>query len=515
MKLAQLLSSIDNEISGIHLVKGEDPEITSLHHQSGKVKKGGLFAAFSGGASDGHKYIGHAIEMGASAILAEKMTDTGNTALIIVKNTRKALSAISAAFYGNPSEHLKITGITGTNGKTTTAHIIEHILSEAGIKTGNIGTVNCHYGEKIMDTSMTTPEPPELNEMLHEMAENGVTHVVMEVSSHAIDLYRVADCHFDTVVFTNLTQDHLDYHGSMERYWGCKERFIRGAVTGIWGKKRAKAVINCNDRHGEGLLNSLLMEKYSGSAPLISTGQGIDWIIRPGRIKADLNGIRGTITTPEDTFSFSSTLVGMHNLENILNATGACIASGIPCEIIKKGIETFSAVPGRLERIPNKSGRFIFVDYAHTPDALEKALETLGRSGNARLINVFGCGGDRDRTKRPLMGKISAEISDITIITSDNPRTEDPDLIINDIEKGLPESLKSIPENEIKISAKGVFIEKDRAKAIEMAIAASNPGDVVLIAGKGHEDYQIIGKEKFHFDDREVTVKALEKYGFK
>ncbi|WP_027359867.1 UDP-N-acetylmuramoyl-L-alanyl-D-glutamate--2,6-diaminopimelate ligase [Desulforegula conservatrix] len=512
MKLTQLLPFADREISGLHHVAGEGPEITSLHHQSGKVKKGGLFAAFRGGLTDGHKYIAHAIEMGASAILAEKFVETGDIPLVLVKNTRKALSRVSAAFHNYPAKRLKLIGVTGTNGKTTTAHIIEHILVTAGIKTGNIGTVNCHYGDIILDTSMTTPEPPELHGFLAEMADAGVTHVVMEVSSHAIDLYRVKDCIFDVAVFTNLTQDHLDYHGTIDDYWECKEKFIRGVAAGSWGKDRAMAVINCDDRRGEGLLNSLLKEIHSGSPPLISTGTGIDWMIRPGNVKADINGLRGTISTPEETFAFSTSLVGMHNLENILNSVGACIASGIPCEIIKKGIETFSAVPGRLERVPNNSKRFIFVDYAHTPDALEKALHTLSAAKKERLICIFGCGGDRDKTKRPIMGGISACIADITLITSDNPRTEDASAIIKDIEKGLPESIKIIGANELKTASKGIFIEIDRAKAIERAIASSNPGDIILIAGKGHEDYQIIGKEKIHFDDREEALKALEKY---
>jgi len=514
MKLTQLLPFADNEISGLHYVAGEGPEITSLHHQSGKVKKGGLFAAFSGGVTDGHKYIPHAIEMGASAILAEKFVETGGIPLVIVKNTRMTLSGFSAAFYKFPADRLKLIGITGTNGKTTTAHIIEHILVTAGIKTGNIGTINCHYGDKMLDTSMTTPESPELQGFMAEMADAGVTHVVMEVSSHAIDLHRVKDCRFDVAVFTNLTQDHLDYHGTIDKYWECKKKFIRGVAAGSFGKNRAMAVISCDDKRGEELLNSILKEVHNGFIPLISTGSDIDCMIRPGNVKADINGLRGAISTPEDTFTFTSSLVGMHNLENILNSVGACIASGIPCEIIKKGIETFSAVPGRLERVPNNSERFIFVDYAHTPDALEKALNTLSAAKKKRLICIFGCGGDRDKTKRPIMGGISACIADITLITSDNPRTENADAIIKDIEKGLPERLATIGINDLKTALNGVFIEKDRAKAIELAIASSNPGDIILIAGKGHEDYQIIGKEKIHFDDKEEALKALEKYSF-
>lgn len=512
MKLTRMLPSAKEEILGLHHVAGEGPEITSLHHQSGKVRKGGLFAAFSGGVTDGHRYIEHAIEMGASAILAEKMIETSGLPLVVVKNTRKALSAISAAFHGFPSDRVKLIGITGTNGKTTTAHIIEHILTTAGFMAGNIGTVNCHYADRVMDTSMTTPEPPELHSVIREMADAGVTHVVMEVSSHAIDLFRVKDLRFDVAVFTNLTQDHLDYHGSMDNYWKCKESFLRGVAAGNWGKIGAHAVINCDDRHGEGLLNSILKE--NGCPPLISTGSGLDWMIRPGNIKADINGIRGTISTPEETFAFTSSLVGLHNLENILNSVGACIASGLSCTTIKKGIETFSAVPGRLERISGKNGRFVFVDYAHTPDALEKALSTLKAAKKGRLICIFGCGGDRDRTKRPIMGEIASRISDITVITSDNPRTEDADLIIKDIEKGIPGHIKSQGLSDLKNCVNGVFVEKDRAKAIEMAICFSEPEDIILIAGKGHENYQILGKEKIHFDDKEEAQKALEKYGF-
>jgi UDP-N-acetylmuramoyl-L-alanyl-D-glutamate--2,6-diaminopimelate ligase len=520
LKLSKLLESIiPQQVRGISLSSGQefksvpctlpirlnpDPEISSLHFNSREVQSGGLFVAISGHKFDGHEYIDSAISQGASAVISQKPLAL-NVWNIEVENSRKALATLSSHFYGNPAEKLKIIGITGTNGKTTTAFFIEKILLQAGLSVGVIGTLNCRYGGKVFDISMTTPESLNLHRILADMLADGVTHVVMEASSHAIFLNRIDACWMDVAVFTNLTQDHLDFHGNMEDYWQSKKILFTEHMAKGPKKNKAIAVINCNDPKGKQLVKELPLA--------LSVGFDDSCHLWPEIIRQDQTGMAGVISTPEGMFKFETPLIGQYNVENMLCAAGACLALGLPLNIIRSGIESVEFVPGRLQSIPNSVDRFVFVDFAHTPDALENVLQTLRTLTTDRIICVFGCGGDRDREKRPLMGQIAASLANICIITSDNPRFEDPMTIIEDILAGVRK--QGLPPYNIgdaikSPSARGYIVEPDRSRAIEMAIRISRHWDMILIAGKGHEANQIIGKQTVPFDDRLFARKALE-----
>ncbi|MCX5881473.1 MAG: UDP-N-acetylmuramoyl-L-alanyl-D-glutamate--2,6-diaminopimelate ligase [Deltaproteobacteria bacterium] len=520
MKLSKLLESITpQQVRGISLSSDHesisvpctlpihlnpDPEISSLHFNSREVQPGGLFVAIPGLKLDGHEYIDSAISQGAMAVISQKQL-VKTVWNIEVENSRKALAILSSQFYGNPSEKLKIIGITGTNGKTTTAFLIEEILVQAGLSVGVIGTLNCRYGGKVFDLSMTTPESLDLHRILADMLAGGVSHVVMEVSSHAIFLNRIDACWMDVAVFTNLTQDHLDFHGNMEDYWQCKKKLFTEHLAKGPKKNKAIAVINCNDPQGKRLFKEL--------PSALSVGFDDRCHLWPEIIRKDQTGMEGVISTPAGMFKFETPLIGLYNIENILCAAGACLALGLPLNTIRSGIESVEFVPGRLQSIPNSVDRFVYVDFAHTPDALENVLQTLQTLTTDRIICVFGCGGDRDREKRPIMGQIAASLANICIITSDNPRFEDPMTIIEDIlagvlKQGLPPYNLS---DDIKTSsARGYVVEPDRSQAIEMAIRISQHWDMILIAGKGHETYQIIGNQTVPFDDRLIARNALE-----
>jgi len=481
-----------------------DPDIGSIHYRAQDVKPSGLFVAIPGHKADGHDFIDAAMEKGASAIVVQKKM-VKNSIIIEVENTRKALGRIAAKYCGNPSEKLVIIGITGTNGKTTTAYLVESILHAAGFKTGVIGTINCRYSGKTFPSPVTTPESLDLQQILSEMVNDGITHVVMEVSSHAIDLFRIESCFFDAAVFTNLTQDHLDYHTNMESYWEVKKKlFTESLVTGP-KKEKAFAVINCDDKRGKVLSGNL-------SVKCIKTGSDTGCTVYATNSTINARGIKTLISTPESSVEIESDLVGKHNIENIRSAAGVAFGLGISLDIIKKGIESLSVIPGRLERINNKTGISVYVDYAHTPDALKNVLLSLRPITKNRLICVFGCGGDRDKTKRPLMGEEVARLSDIAVITSDNPRTEDPMEITDQILTGIKRNTTNRyepTEYRLLTDKKGYFVEPDRKKAIHLGIKIAEAGDVILIAGKGHETYQLIGKDSFPFDDRQEAMSAL------
>jgi murE/murF fusion protein len=488
-----------------------DPEIGSIHYRAQDVKPGGLFVAIKGFAADGHDFIDEALDRGASAIVTQKPVRK-KSIIIEVKNTRKALAAISDQFYSNPSEKLHLIGITGTNGKTTTAFIIEHLLSEAGIKVGVIGTLNYRYSGKTFQSPMTTPESYDLQKILSEMLKSGVTHVVMEVTSHAIDLDRICNCRFNLLVFTNLTQDHLDYHGDMNSYWSCKKRLFTQLPDYGSAKNGVSAVINQNNEKGRELIK--LLETSIGKPSVLSAGFSNGSSIRAKDITHDLTGITGKVITPAGAFEFKSPLVGKYNLENILCAAGVGIVLNLSLDSIKKGIQAVRTVPGRLESIPNDINRFIYVDYAHTPDALENVLSALKFSATGRIICVFGCGGNRDKTKRPLMGQTAARLCDLTVITSDNPRTEPPMEIIKQIVQGAKKKISNVytpADLSTGFRKKGYVVEPDRKKAIALAITVSRAGDIVLIAGKGDETYQIIGSNTIRFDDRIEAKATLSK----
>jgi UDP-N-acetylmuramoyl-L-alanyl-D-glutamate--2,6-diaminopimelate ligase len=488
-----------------------DPEIRSVHYNSRSVSSGGLFVAIPGHQADGHSFIGDAVARGAAAAVVERPVDA-DVPKVCVKDSRQALALLSAGFYGYPARRLSLIGITGTNGKTTTTYLVESMLKCAGRNPGVIGTVNFRYAGKVFDNPVTTPESLDLQRILFEMIEVNVTDVVMEVSSHAIDLSRIKGCEFDVAAFTNLTQDHLDYHGTIENYWHCKQRLFTEYLPEGGKKDRSVAVINVGNSYGKDLVS--LLQKTLPDLSILTYGRDENEPhTHPSHFVLDGNGIKGDIETPIGHFEFRSALVGRHNLENILCATGIGIAIGLPLGAIRDGIVSLSKVPGRLEPIGDADGRFIFVDYAHTPDALENVLNALAAlKGKGRLVCIFGCGGDRDRAKRPLMGRIATGLADLTIVTSDNPRTEDPDQIIAEIISGIShEEVLAFSSAAAagRQNAKGYCVVPDRKAAIREGLRASTPGDILLIAGKGHETYQILGTQKVPFDDRIETLVGL------
>jgi UDP-N-acetylmuramyl-tripeptide synthetase len=503
MRLARLIANLKTAV--VTGLAGDGPEVSSLHYRSQEVRPGGVFVAMEGLTADGHDFIDDALDRGALAVVAEKPV-ARRIPVIAVPNTRRALAELAAAFYGQPSGIMAVVAVTGTNGKTTTTYLIESILDRAGIRTGVIGTINYRYGGTSFENPVTTPESLDLQRILADMRAAGVTHVVLEASSHAIDLARIHCCWMDAAVFTNLSQDHLDYHGDMQAYWAAKKRLFTEYLASGPKADRALAVINADSPHGRELAAQL-------ARPVVSVGTGGGCTVRGERVTCSLQGIRGSIDAAGHPLEFSSRLVGRHNVENILCAAGAATALGIAPESIAEGLGSLACVPGRLERVDSRGGRFVYVDYSHTPDALENALTALRALSSGRIVCIFGCGGDRDRTKRPVMGAIAARLSDLTVVTSDNPRSEDPRAIIEEILPGVralglvqvdPEQLEAVP------AVKAFATEPDRRRAIEAGIRAAQRGDMVLIAGKGHETYQVIGKRTIHFDDREEAARVLE-----
>lgn len=484
--------------------KGFDPEILSIVSNSRDVRPGSLFIAVKGLKADGHDYMDQALENGAVAVVAE-YNPKNRRNVVLVKDSRLAMAAMAACFYGNPSESLVIAGVTGTNGKTTTTWILESIFKAARLNTGVIGTVNIRYNGQVFPNPVTTPDSIDLQRTLSEMKHAGITHVVMEVSSHGLDLKRVDFCRFDCGIFTNLTQDHLDYHSTLEEYFECKKRFFTDFL-GTLSPKNAPAVLNIDDEKGR-----LLFRILKGKKLAVSAKHAAD--IHAQAVADDITGLSGTLCLENLSILFKSYLTGHFNLENILCAAAAAHALKIPPQAIQQGIEDCRAIPGRLEKINHPLNRFMFADYAHTPDALESILTTLKTRAPQRLITVFGCGGDRDRKKRPLMGKIACEHSDIAILTSDNPRSENPDAIIADILEGITHS-RLLGDEEVLSHPfnKGHVVEKDRRKAIKKALWLSKPGDTIVVAGKGHETYQITSTGTHHFDDREEIQTAADEF---
>jgi len=518
MKLSRLINSMETvRIDSVLLDNqgvASDPEIISIHCRSNEVQPGGIFFAIKGQQADGHQYIRDAVNRGAAVVVidaaqqmnADRQIDETDTVVVAVRDTRKALAAVSSMFYNNPSEKLYVIGITGTNGKTTTAYLVAHLLLKSGIDVGVISTINYRYHGKVYDNPLTTPESLDLQRILAEMATAGVTHVVMEVSSHGVALDRIYHCWFDMGIYTNLSQDHLDFHENMEAYWSCKKRFFTDYLMAGPKQSHAVAVINTDNPMGMELLGALKNFK------VVSAGLDASSDVCARHIRFDQYGMTGEIRFFEKEVQFKSGLIGRYNLENIISAAGAAVALKISPDSIIKGLESFENVPGRLERIFNESGRHVFIDYAHTPDALENVLSTLKEVISGRLICVFGCGGDRDNAKRSQMGKIAGKLCDFAVITSDNPRTEDSDVIIEEIRKGVVIS----SANEYRLfalengfSEKGYVVEPDRESAINLSIRISKPNDTILIAGKGHENYQIIGKTTIPFDDKEKAEAAL------
>jgi UDP-N-acetylmuramyl-tripeptide synthetase len=495
----------DDPASGA--IRSDGPAISSIHYRAQEVRPGGLFVAIAGFQADGHDFIDQAIARGAAAVVVEK-TESARPAvwLVQVPSTRRALAALACRFFGNPTGDLFVIAITGTNGKTTTSYLIENMLAEAGYQVGVIGTVNYRFAGRTVPASVTTPESLDLQCLLATMRNDGITHVVMEVSSHAIDLNRVEGCSFDIAVFTNLSQDHLDYHQDMRSYWRVKKRlFTELLVAGIH-RQPPVAVVNACNRYGRQL-------RQQGHSATLAVGLTPQEEVYAQNVHFDLDGVRAQIITPSSTFEIRSDLAGRYNLENILCAVGAgCVMELAPDQMVA-GLNASKEIPGRLERVPDANGRYIFVDYAHTPDALANVTRAVAQLTKGRLVCVFGCGGDRDRSKRPQMGRIAADHCDLAIVTSDNPRSEKPQKIIDEICRGFSDvDIQEYTPQALNTAngRKGYVVEADRQAAIELGVHVTRPGDVLLILGKGHESYQLIGNRKIDFDDRLVAAACLQ-----
>jgi UDP-N-acetylmuramoyl-L-alanyl-D-glutamate--2,6-diaminopimelate ligase len=479
-------------------------EVSGLTYDSRKIKAGQLFFAVAGEKVDGHDFIGEAIRRGAAGVVsARNSAPVRSAASVRVKDVRRAMGLWSAHFFGHPSRQLKLVGVTGTNGKTTLTYLVESMLASAGMEPGVIGTINYRYRGREVPAHHTTPESLDLHALLAEMRQAGVRSVAMEVSSHALAQERVRGLEFDVAVFTNLSRDHLDYHRDMDDYFLAKSKLFTDYLMASSKARRAAVLYGEDPRGGE-----LIAQVRSQGLEVWSYGEGSQWDVHPLKVDSDVAGLRGKIQAKERSFEFTSALIGAANLQNILGAVGVGFALGLSAEAVAKGIQKLQSVPGRLEKVENDLGMTILVDYAHTPDALEKVLGAVRQLTRGKVVTVFGCGGDRDRGKRPLMGEIAARLSDLVVLTSDNPRSEDPLAILREVEVGIRQTdLKLLSQSALE-AARGYWLEADRRAAIGLALRRARRGDLVLIAGKGHEDYQILGPKRIHFDDREVAREA-------
>ena len=491
--------------------KAASVEVRSLAVDSRAVKPGALFAALPGAQADGAQFAAQAVERGAVAVLAAKALKL-SVPVVVAKEPRLAFALAAAKFYGEPSEKLQLVGVTGTNGKTTTTYLIEQLASALGTRSGLLGTVEWRWPGHAQPATHTTPESHELQALLAKMVEAKVELAAMEVSSHALAQERVAGCVFAAAAFTNLTRDHLDYHGSMKAYFEAKAKLLRTLPKG------APAVLNLDDEKGAELAAEL--RKRRGPRVIGFTTRGAPHAdLRATSLESGLEGISFELELSaalgDKDISITSPLIGRHNAENVLTALGLLLGLGHSPTKLARAVPLAKGAPGRLERVPDEKGRIVLVDYAHTDDALARVLDALAASRKpqaaSRLLCVFGCGGDRDRGKRPLMGEAAGKRADLTIATSDNPRTEDALTILRDVEPGLLKSGRArLGASDARARRDGYVVVPDRREAIELAVAVARPGDVVLIAGKGHEPYQIVGTEKRDFDDRVEAARALE-----
>ena len=464
--------------------------VTGVAYDSRRVAPGQVFVALKGLTADGSGFIGEAIGRGALGVVSEPGTPVDpRVPHAAVTDARLALAHLAAAFERHPSREMRVVGITGTNGKTTTAHLIASIFDAAGVPCGIVGTVGYRVGGETREASHTTPEAPETQHLLREMVAEGCGACAMEVSSHALALRRVDATTFAAGVFTNLTRDHLDFHADMEDYFRAKRRLFEMLPPG------APAVINLDDPRGA------VLAEASARAVTYALARWAD--VMPGEVASSLEGLAFPVRTPRGTLRVRSALVGRPNVYNILAAVAATAALDVPIEAIERGITALDGVPGRFQVVSTPGDAVtVVVDYAHTDDALRNLLETARPLAHGRLITVFGCGGDRDRTKRPLMGAVAGRLSDVIVITSDNPRSEEPGRIIEEIQRGITPDTRRGAEQRIVAIA-------DRRAAIDRAIGMAHPGDLVLVAGKGHERYQVIGRETTPFDDVQVARDAL------
>lgn len=468
-------------------------EINNVTYDSRQVEPGSLFVAISGYKTDGHYFIEEALSKGAKAIvIQDNRYQSEEYPWILVKNTRKALADLSCALYQFPSERLNIIGVTGTNGKTTTTNLITYVLEDARRYTGLIGTIHNRVGSLILPVHHTTPEASDMQVLLQEFVDKGAEYAVMEVSSHALDLYRVRGTEFDIAVFTNLTQDHLDFHENMEKYLAAKGKLFSQLGVNAHKNRRKFAILNSDDPYTEEL-------KDMARVPVITYGIEKKADIKAEQVKVTAQGVSYNLTYTNQTVPVNLQLNGIFNVYNSLAAIAVGLVEGIPIDNIVLSLEKVPGILGRFQKVDQGQDFTVIVDYSHTPDSLENCLKTAKDFVQGRLITVFGCGGDRDRTKRPLMGEIAGRYSDYCIVTSDNPRSEDPQAIIKDIIPGLSRVKK--PDDFMQIL--------DRREAIFYAISQAKTHDCIIIAGKGHENYQILGPEVIPFDDKEVAQEAL------
>ncbi len=507
MSAPQPFSEILRAVGGTWIGGPDDPKISQVTSDSRQATEGTLFVAIQGEARDGHSYLEAARRTGASAVLVlEGRSDEASVSKLAVgevDDTRKALALIAAMLWGPLPEPLQnhVVGITGTNGKTTTCYIMESILQAAGGVPGILGTVNYRIGDTVLPAPLTTPSPELLWQTLERMQEKDATHVVMEVSSHALAQYRVDGLPFAVAGFTNLSQDHLDYHNTWDDYLAAKARLFLELLA-----QDGRAVLPAGEE-----ATQTIRSQCSKPTWTYSVEPNVPGDLAVISCDIGLHGIHATLDTPAGTFSFESPLLGDFNLKNLVLACGLALALEVPVEAIQEGIRTLHNIPGRMDRIASPDGFQAVVDYAHTPDALVNIVQSLRPLCEKRLITVFGCGGDRDKTKRKPMGEAAASGSDLCIVTSDNPRTEDPQAIVDQVVEGVklhqePLRLFSPPSEDDR----GYAVELDRRKAIQKAIEWARPGDIVLIAGKGHEDYQVVGTKKYPFDDRRIAQQAIE-----
>lgn len=494
------LEPILKAIRGIPVKGSRKRTILGLTHDSREVKPGWMFVALTGHKVDGHDFIPDAVSRGATVVLIEDKepipvglrTPAGEDVTVIkVENGRRALGQAAAVFYDHPSRRLRVIGVTGTNGKTTTTYLIRAVLKAGSRNVGLLGTVENAIGEKTWKASHTTPESVTIQGLLHRMVQEGVQDVVMEVSSHGLFLRRVSGCEFDIGVFTNLSQDHLDFHKEMEEYFRAKTFLFDYLRKNPEGEFRKRAVINIDDEYGKRLFKMVREPLSYGLSPEAD--------ISAEAIRSSRTGLDFSVRTPSGVIPVHSPLLGKYNVYNLLAAVAVGYCLGLKTGEIQAGLEGVSGVPGRLERIGTGQPFLVFVDYAHTEDALDRLLHAVSELTLGRVITVFGCGGDRDRGKRAPMGRVAARYSEVVMITSDNPRTEDPAQIIEEVTVGVREG--SI-EKDRPLEWHTV---PDRREAIERALALARPGDSVVVAGKGHEDYQIIGGRTIPFDDRRVA----------
>ena len=487
MILADLLARLPQAESSA------DPRVPVSHvtHDSRLVQPGSMFVAIRGLAQDGNQFTDAALRKGAAVVVSEAAPAPG-VPWVRVPDARVALALFSAAALGDPARALTLLGVTGTNGKTTTAYLIDAALRAHGQRVGLLGTVQYRIGDRVAEAVRTTPEASDLQALFREMVDAGCSHAVLEVSSHSLELKRVHGCEFQVAVFTNLTRDHLDFHGDMNRYVAAKRILFDSLL-----REDGWAILNADDDRTEGLA---------------ATARGRVWtygLDRPADLRArdvilSLEGTRFHVDSPAGSFEIRTPLLGRFNVQNLMAAFGAALALGVPPETAILGLASLAGVPGRLERVAAGQDFTVVVDYAHTDDALKNLLETVRELGPRRIITVFGCGGDRDRTKRPLMGAVAARLSDVVVVTSDNPRREPPEAILDEIQRGM---------NGTRRAQRHVIV--DRREAIGRALGMAGPGDAVVIAGKGHETYQVLRDRTIPFDDRQVAREALSGPGLR